>query len=66
MRLTPKSTVHVTGVGQGGEMYTLVEIHFHWSSRSYSGSEHAINGVKFPLEVMMMMTMMMMTMVVQS
>jgi len=34
-----------------GEPFTLAQFHFHWGENIYQGSEHFINGEKFPLEV---------------
>jgi carbonic anhydrase len=33
------------------EVFYLVQFHFHWGYNPYQGSEHTIDGVKFPLEV---------------
>jgi hypothetical protein len=31
--------------------YTLLQFHFHWGENSYQGSEHYVDGYKYPLEV---------------
>jgi len=31
--------------------YTLLQFHFHWGHNDYQGSEHQVNGKKFPLEL---------------
>ena len=33
------------------EQYTLLQFHFHWGENDYQGSEHYLNGDKYPLEV---------------
>jgi carbonic anhydrase len=33
------------------EQYTLLQFHFHWGENEYQGSEHFLNGDKYPLEV---------------
>lgn len=33
------------------EDYRIVQFHFHWGSTNSQGSEHQIDGKKFPLEV---------------
>ncbi|ESO91598.1 hypothetical protein LOTGIDRAFT_84742, partial [Lottia gigantea] len=37
--------------GGFGDVYNTAEIHFHWGSNDRDGSEHAINGRKYPLEM---------------
>lgn len=41
----------VVNGGPLSERYQLAVIRFHWGSNSDTGSEHAINGQKYPLEV---------------
>jgi len=36
--------------GLGGE-YIFAQFHFHWGSDSSKGSEHTINGVRYPMEM---------------
>lgn len=31
--------------------YRLIQMHIHWGYNDFSGSEHTINGAKYPLEV---------------
>jgi carbonic anhydrase len=33
------------------EVFYLVQFHFHWGYNAYQGSEHTIDGVKYPLEI---------------
>jgi carbonic anhydrase len=33
------------------EVFYLVQFHFHWGYHGYQGSEHTIDGHKFPLEI---------------
>ena len=54
--LVAAASVRVTGdmVVEGGGLpgrYRTAEFHFHWGSREDVGSEHAMDGVKYPLEV---------------
>ena len=34
-----------------GIVYHLKQFHFHWGLNVYQGSEHHINGIKYPGEV---------------
>ncbi|KAK7499074.1 hypothetical protein BaRGS_00009621, partial [Batillaria attramentaria] len=50
------ASVRVTGdmSVEGGGLpgrYLTAEFHFHWGSRDDVGSEHAVDGVKYPLEM---------------
>ena len=36
-----------------GTRYTLVQTHWHWGPNDTLGSEHTIQGKKFPLEIHM-------------
>ncbi len=40
----------VSGGGLPGE-YRVAQFHFHWGSNNRRGSEHTIDGKRFPLEV---------------
>ncbi|KAG0729039.1 Carbonic anhydrase 7 [Chionoecetes opilio] len=42
----------VTGGGLKGE-YIFAQFHFHWGSDSSLGSEHTIDGVRYPMELHM-------------
>ncbi|XP_013791622.1 putative carbonic anhydrase 3, partial [Limulus polyphemus] len=33
-----------------GNMYTFLQLHFHWGKYDSRGSEHTVNGKKYPLE----------------
>jgi hypothetical protein len=33
------------------EKFFLISFHFHWGFNPYQGSEHSLNGTKYPLEV---------------
>jgi carbonic anhydrase len=33
------------------EVFYLVQFHFHWGYNAYQGSEHTIDGIKYPLEI---------------
>ncbi|CAF0831407.1 unnamed protein product [Rotaria sp. Silwood1] len=33
------------------ESFSLVQFHFHWGYNAYQGSEHTIDGIKYPLEI---------------
>lgn len=35
------------------EPFELLQFHFHWGFNDYHGSEHLIDGSKFPLEVLL-------------
>lgn len=41
----------VTGTALNNDIYRFVQFHFHWRNSHSSGSEHAINGNKFTMEV---------------
>ncbi|XP_067686716.1 uncharacterized protein [Haliotis asinina] len=45
-----KGDYYVDGGGLAGH-YRTAEFHFHWGGDSSQGSEHAINGMKYPLEM---------------
>ncbi len=34
-----------------GEQFYIKQFHFHWGQNIYQGSEHLIDGNKFPLEL---------------
>jgi carbonic anhydrase len=34
-----------------GDTFDLLQFHFHWGENDYQGSEHYLDGDKFPLEV---------------
>ncbi|KAM8977346.1 carbonic anhydrase 4-like [Pelodytes ibericus] len=40
----------ITGGGLTGTYYTI-QLHFHWGSETTDGSEHSINGERFPMEL---------------
>ena len=42
--------LRVSGGGLSGQ-YRVLQLHFHWGSDDSQGSEHAVNGEHFPLEV---------------
>ena len=48
--VTSNSQMMVNGGGLPGT-YTAAQAHFHWGSKSTSGSEHTIDKQPFPLEV---------------
>jgi hypothetical protein len=33
------------------EVFKVVELHVHWGENDYQGSEHLLEGIKYPLEV---------------
>lgn len=35
--------------------YRLKQFHFHWGASDERGSEHTVNGIKFPCEVLRLM-----------
>ena len=42
------------GILQGGPLsseYQILQFHFHWGSDNSKGSEHTLNGQKFPIEL---------------
>ncbi|KAH7645125.1 unconventional myosin-vi-like [Dermatophagoides farinae] len=41
----------VTGTALNNDIYRFVQFHFHWRNSHSSGSEHAINGNKFTMEM---------------
>ena len=44
------SGMSVSGGGLPG-VYNTVQLHFHWGSTSSNGSEHTMNGRRYPMEV---------------
>lgn len=44
------NSMQVTG-GKLGGVYRVAGVHFHWGVSDYTGSEHTINGQRFPLEM---------------
>ena len=42
--------VFVNGGGIG-DIFQIAQVHFHWGHDDKQGSEHTIDGNKFPLEV---------------
>ncbi|KAK6174151.1 hypothetical protein SNE40_017480 [Patella caerulea] len=45
-----RGDVFITNGGLPGK-YKLLQLHFHWGSDNGKGSEHTINGERFPMEV---------------
>lgn len=46
----PEKFFNVSGGGLTG-VYTTVQAHLHWGSDDKQGSEHTMNGKKYPAEV---------------
>ncbi|XP_040278211.1 carbonic anhydrase 4 [Bufo bufo] len=44
------SAMKISGGGLSGT-YTATQLHFHWGSKDKPGSEHHLNGAKFPIEL---------------
>ncbi|KAJ8286505.1 hypothetical protein GJAV_G00039950 [Gymnothorax javanicus] len=42
--------MEVRGGGLPGD-YTTLQLHFHWGSNSTNGSEHTVNGRRYPMEM---------------
>ncbi|CAG0896414.1 unnamed protein product [Darwinula stevensoni] len=47
-----RKTPRVSGGGLPG-LYVLDQLHFHWGSNPYRGSEHTLFGFRFPMEMHM-------------
>lgn len=45
--------VYVSGGNLPSKVYRLVGIHFHWGSNDKQGSEHTVDGKRYPLEMHM-------------
>jgi len=43
--------ISVIGSATGSQRYMFEQLHFHWGSRDNVGSEHTIDGVRYPMEV---------------
>ena len=41
----------ITGGSLGDNVYNLLQFHFHWGANDKVGSEHTVDGERFPLEV---------------
>jgi len=50
IELQPKDGVNRT-ISVNGKTYYLHQLHFHWGSRSYKGSEHDVDGVHYAMEM---------------
>ena len=46
----PLARLSMSGGGLPDVFY-LIQFHFHWGYNAFQGSEHTINGMKYPLEV---------------
>lgn len=44
------SATYMTGANLP-DVFSIVNAHFHWGSDSNVGSEHTLDGVRYPLEV---------------
>lgn len=45
-------TPYIFGAGfRGNEEYDLDHLHFHWGRKNNRGSEHTLNGVRYPMEM---------------
>lgn len=42
---------YVNGSAVGNDNYEFVQLHFHWDEEDDMGSEHAIDGIRYALEV---------------
>lgn len=47
----PSAAYSISGGGLPEGGYTLSQFHFHVGSDSTKGSEHTVNGMEYPLEV---------------
>lgn len=47
----PKDEARLIDEGGMDDTYQFLQLHFHWGADSKRGSEHLIDGKKFPLEV---------------
>ncbi|XP_073429500.1 carbonic anhydrase 4 [Dendrobates tinctorius] len=45
-----KETIQISGGGLSGT-YIASQLHFHWGSKGKPGSEHSLNGNKYPIEL---------------
>ncbi|XP_073521577.1 carbonic anhydrase 4 [Phyllobates terribilis] len=45
-----KETIQISGGGLSGT-YIASQLHFHWGSTETSGSEHSLDGKKYPIEL---------------
>lgn len=43
--------VFATGPAVGGNLFFFSEMHFHWSEEDNGGTDHAINGERYAMEV---------------
>lgn len=48
--INPPVTPSISG-SNFKEKYNLIQFHFHWGFNPYQGSEHKLDGNKYPLEV---------------
>ncbi|XP_056416094.1 carbonic anhydrase 4 [Hyla sarda] len=50
LELEGKETIAISGGGLSGT-YIATQLHFHWGSKDNPGSEHSLNGEKYPIEL---------------
>ncbi|XP_075706545.1 carbonic anhydrase 4 [Rhinoderma darwinii] len=50
LALDGQGTIEISGGGLSGT-YTASQLHFHWGSQEKLGSEHSLNGRKYPIEL---------------
>ncbi|KAM4044315.1 carbonic anhydrase 4 [Anomaloglossus baeobatrachus] len=50
--LTPvgTETIEISAGGLSGT-YSIAQLHFHWGNEGIKGSEHTLNGVRYPMEL---------------
>jgi carbonic anhydrase len=46
----PLANLSISGADLS-EIFYLIQFHFHWGYNAYQGSEHTIDGIKYPLEI---------------
>lgn len=51
VQLTPQSAIIKMTGSDFNDTFNLIRFHFHWGENNFQGSEHYLDGEKFPLEV---------------
>lgn len=51
MDTDPQSRLEIRGAGLPLPAYRALQLHFHWGGPGRAGSEHSVDGQRYPMEV---------------